>query len=337
MAKATKAAAPAANRQRAAELEVLDPSEQSTALVETKENGEGIIAWLASLAPFFRTATQLETQSKATLATAKALTLPKNGSDDETLQRFIVRAREDYKRVTTHWDITAKISKFHKTLTAARARATDPLEEAGTIATTLHNRYVAAEKARAEEENRKREAEAARKQQALRDQELADIEAAAIAEETKSEKLSLREGMFLENYLRTGNALAAARYAGFRNPAVEAPRLVASKKIIDAIEGKRAAEELRKQATATATKPLDPVYIEEVRPDLGRAGSDVNTYSAEITDVDAFRRAVIDGKLGIPLDTLIPDQVRLNICARDYKELIDRWPGIRLKKKTGVR
>ena len=128
-----------------------------------------------------------------------------------------------------------------------------------------------------------------------------------------------------------------ARYAGYRDAAVQAPKLIASSKIISAIAGKREAEELRKQATATAQKALDPVHIEEVRADLGRAGTDVKTKSAKITDAVAFRKAVLAGNLGIPIDTLVPDQTRLNQCARVFGKLINSWPGIEFEEKTGVR
>lgn len=336
MAKSNRAAA-----NRPDQMEVIDVGEQLqlSEQLTTREIGEAVIAFLRGLVPFFKTAKELETKARGTLDAAKALKAkpPKNGADDEVLQRFIVNAREQYKGVTAHWDITTKISKFHKTLTAARGRATGMLEEAGAIATELHNTYVRNAEREAELENQRREEQARKDQQAIRDKELADAEAAALAEEAKSEKLSLREGMFLEKYLQTGNALQAARYAGFRDAAAQAPKLLASSKIIDAIAGKREAEEIRKKKEQIAAAPLPPVHVEEVKADLGQAGTDVKTRSAKITDEAAFRRAVIAGNLGIPVDTLVADQTRLNQCARDFGKLINSWPGIEFVEKTGVR
>jgi hypothetical protein len=335
MAKATRAAA-----NRPDQLAVIDIAQQQGLDEQglVREVGANVIAFVGSLALFFKTATALEAKAKGTLAIAQQLKAqpPKNGADDEVLQRFIIRAREEYKGVTAHWEITSKISKFHKTLTAARARATDALEEAGKIATELHNDYTRAEQRRVEAENQRREDQARSDQQAIRDRELAEAEAAAIAEEAKSEKLSLREGMFLEKYLATGNAILAARHAGYRDAAAQAPKLIASAKIIDAIAGKREADELRKQAAALATKPLDPVHIEEVKADVGKAGSDRTTYSAKVTDAALFIKAVIAQTHGIPVSCLAIDQTQLNICARDFRELINRWPGVELVKKTGV-
>lgn len=336
MAKSTRAAA-----NRPDQMEVIDVGEQLqlSEQLTTREIGEAVIAFLRGLVPFFKTAKELEAKANATLVAARAMKQhpPKNGADDEVLQRFIVKARDEYKVVTAHWEITTKISKFHKTLTAARGRATAMLEEAGAIATELHNTYTRNEQARVDRENREREEAERRRLQAERDQELANAEARALEEEAKSEKLSLREGMFLEKYMATGNAIAAARHAGFRDAAAQAPKLLASAKIITAIAGKREAEEIRKQAAVTAAKPLDPVIIDEVQPDLGKAGTDVKTRSAKITDEALFRKAVIAGNLGIPIDTLVADQTRLNQCARDFGKLINSWPGIEFVEKTGVR
>jgi len=67
-------------------------------------------------------------------------------------------------------------------------------------------------------------------------------------------------------------------------------------------------------------------------------GFDRSTYSAVVDDPDAFIAALLDPRtrttLGIPADVATFDQSKMNDYAKSMKELIEKWPGVRLKKNT---
>lgn len=302
------------------------------------EAGQAVVRFLKGLSSFFTTARAIERGAEHTLEDARALRLPASSSEDVSIQRFAKQASIDRKAAEEHWQITSVVSQFHKRLVAARKRATDPLEQANAIGNDLHNRYVQAEQRRAREEQERLDREAEERARLAREQELADLEAAAIRAEEGSPDLSARERTFVDLYFATGNGTTSAQRAGFKKPMAEASRLLTLPKIQAAIQAKREAAALRQKHENVRTMPLEVSPVEEVRPDVMKAPglTDRTTYSAEIFDRAAFVQAAVSGRYGIPLDTLMPAQTQLNEYARSMHELINRWPGIRLKSKTGV-
>lgn len=308
-------------------------------LVPTRDESMTIGEFIRSLTPFFMTARALELAAKATLERARADDLrfrsvpPKTADEDARIQSDIRQSSADKKKVEDHWTITAVLFNFQRRLVGARKRATDALEEAATIWQRHHNTYADNErrKAQAETDRLRREQEA--QAQRDRDAELARLEQLAVDAEAKSADLSEREQRFVEHYMRTGNGILAARSAGFQNPSMQAPRLLSMQKIMAACDAKKRAEVLREQKAAVKETPLD-VQTTEVKPNVTKVGTDRTTKSAEIFDARLLIEAVIGGRHGIPADVLMPDPVRLNQYARDMGDVINRWPGVRLKKDT---
>jgi len=323
------------------EPEVLERESPDLKLVAT--DGGTLLAFLAppKLVEFFRTAGQLEEKALATLAAAKALKAPKDQDSDSAIQTFIKTATVDRKAVETHWSICSLFSQVHRKLTAARSRATDPLESASALAQKLHNDYADNErrKAAAEQERLRLQAEAVAR--AEREAEARRLEDEATVREEASAVLSEREQMFVQAYVLpfytcAGDAVEAARRAGYKNPDQAAPKLLSREKIMAAIAGTREAESIRQQAAATREKPLD-VRVETVKPAIGRAtgGSfDRATHSAEVLNERLFIEAAVGGQHGIPLDCLTVNEAKLNEYARSLQERINLWPGIRHKKNT---
>lgn len=334
MAKTAKAAA---NRQPAITGEVIDAG-----VVEERQlaatDGSVIVSWLNGLAPFFTQALALEQDAAQMLEDAKVSKVPTNATEDERSQRGALRAREAIKAVNEHWEISKVVTRFRNRLTARRGRAEEMLAETVTIHTRNHNQYSQAEQRRVDEENRRREEQGRKDQEAIRARDLAAIETAALEAEAEAVGLSEREQAFVTHYLTFGNPLKAAQLAGYKQFAEQSKLLIERPKIIKAIDSARQAAAIRQQAEALKQQPLDPVEIYEEKPRLGRAAHDVVTWECVIDDVDAFRKAVLENKHGIPLDTLEPAQTVLNRYVRDFgAAVVDRWPGVHSKKKTGVR
>jgi hypothetical protein len=299
--------------------------------------GVSIRKFLAGLAGFFTTAKAMEESALTTLTIARTLTVPTSKETDETMQRFIRKVSADKRQVEEHWKITSLVSQFHRRLTARRATAIEPLDQASRIANDLHNRYVEEERRRvaAEQERVRKEAEErARKE---REEELAKLEADRVAAEEASQDLSDREAIYVDAILRGLNEQQAATRAGFRDPLKAAARLRSSAKVQAAIQAKREADALERQKQALAARPIEYDYVEpEIAPAVGKAGVDRSTWSAELLDERALIQAIVDGKHGIPLDVLTINRPVLNDYARRMHELIDRWPGVRAKKTTRV-
>ena len=203
----------------------------------TSTEGTTIISFLRGLVPFFMKATAIEKAARETLVLAKAMTRPMSMDADESMQRFLKTVGADIKAAEAHWEITAIVSRFHRRLTAARKRATDPLEEAKAIGNGHHNAYVETENRRVaiEQERTRREAET--QARIDRERELAAQEEQALDHELELENCSERERAFVDFYVLTiyasaGNAAESARRAQYKNPDQVAARLFATPKIV---------------------------------------------------------------------------------------------------------
>jgi phage terminase small subunit len=300
-----------------------------------KREGTEILSFVGRLTAFLTTARELETRAVATLTIARDLVTPKTQEQDAAVKDFVRIANADRKQVEDHWGITAVFSRFHKRLTAARARATDPLEEAVRIGTEKHTDFVRAEQRRVQEEADRKQREEELRAKKQRDDEIAKIEADALALEEASVGLSGREQRFVDAYLENGGqAQRAATLAGYKDPLAQASRLIASDKVRAAILARQRAEDLRQQVDAIQALPLETKDI-EVESHADTAG-DRGTKSAELVDEAALIAAIIEGKLGIPSDILTVKQTKLNEYARSLGPIINRWPGVRYKVKTTI-
>jgi hypothetical protein len=300
--------------------------------------GRALLGFFKSMAGFFTTAKALEQTSLQLLDTSKELEIPATPQEDEEIQRFIRRCSAQKRDVEEHWAITALISKFHRTMTARRSRSTDACTQAGERGNSLHFSFVQAERRRAQQENDRREAAARAQAEADRQAELARLEAEAVAREEGSAQLSGREQVFVEQMVAHGNGVRAAQAAGFPDPAKSSARLLKQAKVTDAIQGAREAAAIRQQAAARARRPVEVQPYQEVQPALTRApgASERVTYGAELVSEEALVTAILAGTHGIPTDLLRIDPVKLNTYARDLKERINLWPGVRLKKNEKV-
>lgn len=320
-----------------AKVEVLDPIvEQAVAIVATESLG--LIAWLQGLVPFFRGARELEVAAVARHERVKLLTVPTTQVEDAAIRQEAIDARAARLAAGEYWEaVTGALSRVHRLTTTARARTVEPNKAAEDRATALHNAYVTAETQRAAREAEALRQAEERRAQAEREADLARHEAAAVAAEEASPDLSERERRFVADYMARGNASKAAFLAGYKNPEVMAPRLLASDKIRAAIEAIRTAEQIRKQAAIV--KDL-PVYVDEQKleeaatPQLNKG--DRYRWSATVVDLDKFRDAAFEGGYGIPRDCFMVDAAAVNAYARSLEQNIERWPGVKATKKTTV-
>lgn len=333
--------------------EVINVQPENPELAMITNEGGIITGLLGGIQKFLRQANELEAAARTTLAEAKALraTPPQNGEDDQRVQAFVRGVNEKKKTVEEHWTITAKLSAFHRKLTAKRNVAVAALEEAAAIGNDLHAAYKAAaeRKAREEADRLRREAEERARQE--RERELAELEQRRLEAEATSDGLSEREQQFVDAYYQNGElGASAARAAGYKDADKQAQRLLATAKIQAALEGKRQADLLRKQAEAKKDAPILVSDVPEVRADVSKGGDRV-TWSATITDVDAFLTAMLDPmtrtKHGMPIDIIIDTMKQviksndnklpaLNRYATQLTEAVGRWPGVRADKKTAV-
>lgn len=288
---------------------------------------------------FFDRAEHLVQRADESLALAKSFTAPKTAGEDERVQVTAKQVNADIAETETHFDqITKPITKLHKFFTGYRGRATGQLEEAKKIVNGLHNTYTAAERARVEAENDRRRREAEAKAAKERQDELDALEAAALKAESKSPDLSAREQSFVKHVTSGYPPQAAANNAGYAKAFDAAARLMASKKIQDAIAAVRLAAELRQQAQEAAQAPAGEPEFEEVTANIVKAAGakDVTRWRAVVDDADLLIEAVLSGKLGIPRDVLKVDEVALNKYAQSLHKLIDKWPGVHAASDTRV-
>lgn len=309
----------------------------SQELVLARTDGDLVNQFVGNLRAFFGKAGELEATAKLTLSQAEMLRIPKDGDEDAGVQRFIQGANSQRKQVEEHWTVTTVFSRFHKRLTSARARATEPLERAAQIANGLHQRFVDDQRRKEQLEAERLRREAEEKARQDRERELAALEAQAAKAEEASEELSEREDRFVTEYAVSRDGFKAASRAGFAQPRSAAERLLKTPKIQQALTAIEDARRAREQAEALRAAP---VHVEEsavaVRSQVQKVGADREYWSGELLDERALVDAVCEGRHGIPRDLLVVSQPKLNEYARSMHELINRWPGCRAKRTTKV-
>jgi hypothetical protein len=348
------------------------PGEITTATAEPDQEfvaaaGKAVLGFLKGLGEFFLTARTIESKAQAALVAAKKLDAagtPATMDADEAIQHFIKDTTEQKKAAEAHWTITTTVHQFHRRLTARRAIATDALDAANAIGNKLHNAYVAAENKRiADEADRKRrELEAA--EQKRRDEEAAAAAKEAEKLEAAAPEVSARETAFINYYLaergRPGCDARAAQLAGYKDPAASAQRLLASPKILAALEARRQADEIRQQQAAKARAPI-AVDVPDQKPQVSRSAglSSRTTWGATVLDAQLLADAVfvefgtaLAAWLGkpveetvvrsflkthnpsIPRDVLLIDASVVRDYGSQLHEQIDRWPGVVHTKNT---
>jgi hypothetical protein len=305
----------------------------------TTRAGEALRSFLKGVAGFFNTANAIEASALARLDRANALarTPPATREADAAVQRFVLDTNTEKKIAEEHWNITTTVHHLHRRLTAKRAKATGALEQAAAIGVRLHTAYVDRERVRQQEEQDRIDREAREKAERERQAELDKLEQLAVTREEASADLSDREKRFVELFafgLNTGET--SARSAGFKEPKKAASRLLGMEKIQRAVKATQEAAALRRQAKATAEKPLDVRPTETVQSNVDKVGSDRRTWRGEVFNETEFIAAVIAGKHGIPWDVLTVNQAKLTEYARGMHELMNRWPGVRAVPKDGL-
>lgn len=303
-------------------------------LLPTQTEGMTIREFLTSLVPFFTHARELELAAKRTLDRARSTLPPTSAAEDGDLQVHIRQASADRKVILDHWEITSLVYRFQRRLVAARERGAMMLEEAANLWQQQHNTYAEQERRRAQREQERQRQESEAQAQRDRDAELQRLEAQALKAEAGSADLSEREQKFVEFYIVNKMAdVDAARAAGYKDPKAAALRILTTPKIIAACKAKQSAVAIREQASAVKEAPLD-VRSVDVKPQLEKVGTDRTTKTMEIFDARLLVEAVIGGRHGIPADMLMPNPVKGNDYARNLGDVINRWPGCRLKTKT---
>jgi len=304
-------------------------------LAFTREAGALVVDFLKRAAAFFRRGEELEAAARSTLATAKAWQAPTNKAEQVALQTFIRDNNAALTRDESHWDdITKPLFRMHKRFVGRREVTAALRREATSIGNSLHNAYVEAENRKAREEQQRLQKIADDHAKAQRDIELAQLEAEALKAEAASDSLSAREQSFVAHYLGSNNAPQAARLAGYKSPDAQALRLLQDPKVVKAIEAEKTARALRQQAAAVRQSPVNAAIV-EVKADVTDGGDRTN-WKAEVLDQAKFIEAVFAGTSGIPRDVLMIDQVRLNVLARELREQMARWPGVRAVPTTKV-
>ncbi len=307
--------------------------------------GVAVLSFLKGVAGFFTAASAMEREAIGSLERAKALLPPATMEEDHRIQKFIKENTTARQIAEKHWEVTTLVSAFHRRLTAARARTVEKHTQAGSIATNLHNRYVDDEKRRVAAETERRRVEEEQRAAAERQAELDRLEAAAVQAEEHAPTLSAREQKFVDAYTSNvaqwrNDGKRCAQLAGFTgNLVAVSARLLSLPKIQQAIAAATRANEIREQKAAVAATPVDVQPIETIKPNISRSAGvhDFVTHGAELLDAAALIEAVFAGKYGIPRDVLKVDESKLNSYGKEYKELVNRWPGVKYTKKTGVR
>jgi hypothetical protein len=318
--------------------EVLPAVRQDQQLIS--EDTTKLQGWLAAgVARFLVRAGELEALAKERLDVARQMKTkpPTTAEQDAKVQIELRSSKVARKQIDEHWTITQLVHQLHRRLTSMREIGGGMADESATILQGLHNRYVEDAQRAAREEQDRINREAEERARVDREKELARLEAEAVKVEANSPALSERETRFVELVASDLNTpTVAARAAGYKDPDVQADRLMKAVKIIAAIAAKRIAADVRKQADARRAMPLE-VEVETVRPDVTRAtpgGFDRATWSGEVLDAKKFRDAVFEGAHGIPRDVLMIDPTKLNEYARSMHEKMNVWPGVRAKKTT---
>ena len=327
--------------------EVLEAEAPEVALVLTES--AGVLTWLEGLAAFFKTARAIETDAVATRDRVLKLPVPTTKEEDAAMRQEALSARDKRKGALAHWDpITSVLSKLHKRATSGRSRATDPLEEAEKFATRQHDTFERNEQRRAAEEQERIRREEEQKANEARERTLREFEEAALKAEESSPDLSARESRFIDFYIglnekgeRVGAGMPAATAAAraeYKLATETASRLLASDKILKAIEARRAAHTMRTQIAVMREMPpaIDEQLVEAAAPQLN--SGDSHTWTAVCLNEQALRDAAFEQPaLGIPRDVFKVDPAALNRYARQLEKQIERWPGVRATRNTTIR
>lgn len=302
------------------------------------EVGAALAKFVAGAAAFFTSAKQIELEAQRYLEDMRAMKAPTTSLEDEAVQLRIKSGNGGKKKAEEHWHlICSTVFQFHRRLTGRRDRAVKWFEEGASIGNRHHNKWTADAQRVADIENERRRREAEAEAETKRQRELDDLEQQRMKLEAASGDLSDREQVYVQSRLDGFTPFNAATRAGYRKPTEVASRLEDTAKITAAITAGQKARALAQQITATKALPLE-VQVDTVQADVVRApgASDRSRWSAEILDEAAFRDAVFEGKYGIPRDVLVVDPAAVNRYAKDMHELINKWPGVRAKKTTGV-
>lgn len=318
----------------------LDPAVQQALQAYTEGDAlDAVGRFVRGLQSFVIGAKELEDEAGKLQAQARNAVQPVDVASDEAIQRQIKAASALKTKITGYWSITSVFSQVHKRLVAGRTRGENMAEEARSTLQRLHNQYADAERRRVEDEARAEQKRLEEEAAQRRKLELQQMEEEALKAEAASPDLSDRERAFVRYFVERGGTATdtreSATSAGYADPLAQAARLMKSPKILAAIDAAKQAAAIRHQRDAVKAAPLDVDYgmAADLKPQTGRAGTDRTTYSAEVFDADALRKAVIAGQ-GIPFDVLTVDPAKVNAYARELREGINRWPGVRLVKKV---
>lgn len=300
---------------------------------DTHQDLTAVSAWFKALPQFFARAAEIEASARNFHEAALTRAVPTSLEEDKAIVADVRTARERKKEAEDYWSVAGLLSRLHRRVTAARARAVDPLDQAIARLSSLHTTYERLERERvareAEEARRAEEAKAA----AERAKELAALEAAAVAAEESSPDLSERERAFVDYMAERedfpGVAIEAAKRAGFQNPQAQAARLMGSAKVQAAIQARKDAKAARLQAEAIAAAPVQAAYV--APPPVQVAKGTRTTRGAECFDQKAFIAACLSGKVPevVALAVLRVDGPALNDQGKAFREAINQWPGVR--------
>lgn len=257
-------------------------------------------------------------------------------------------AKQLKRKIEDHWSkITRSVDDLKRTLLNLKRADVAPVDAAIEMLSGKALTYENAEKARAAAAQAVIDEQARKDAARQREEEDARAEQQALEAESASGELSVRELWFVtkvsDQYPDASELLdpkflvKTCKEAGYKDAAGQVDKLLASKKIKDAIAGRRQARAIREQAAAQREQPLETT-TEKVEARLGKV-SGVSTrtyYSAEVFDADKLIDAVIAGT--VDRMALMPNETYLNAQAVALKEakLFDpAFPGVRLKKRQG--
>lgn len=316
-----------------------------------KTASSGIATFITNLIPFFIKASQIEAAALAVLAEAKTWTKPTSPEQQAALQLQIQRCNRGKGVAEDHWDgtktqpgITKLLHNVHRRSTSRRDVSINALEEAARIGNALNNQFTREENEKAENERRRLQAIEDAKAEARRQEELIELEKAALAREATSADLSEREKAWVEMVatVESGDALSpykirAAKALGYQDPDAAVRRFMkAGGKVALALTARQEAMALRRQATAVKAAPLETHKVDVASNATKASGtSSRTTRSARIVDAEKLVAAVFAGD--VPRDVLMINETRLNQYARQIdKAIFERWPGVAVVEDTKV-
>jgi hypothetical protein len=250
---------------------------------------------------------------------------------------FVRGAKQLKRKIEDHWSrITRVIDETKRNLLDLKRQDLEPVDAAISTVERRALDYAEIQKRLEREEQDRLRRKAEQDAQTRRDRELADQERRALDLEKASADLSPRERLFVEAILAGAGGAAAAQRAEFKDPARAAERLLATPKILQAIEHQRSANAIRDQAAAKRDAPLD-VVVPKAETHTARVSGTrtVTYYSCEIVDETRFRAAFVAGL--IPSDSMLPNQPELNRAAGRLVDTFEAaYPGTRLVKRQGI-